>query len=41
VDWLSQWVAARLTAHALSQPEHWMPYVTRLPDGLVDEYLKP
>ncbi len=39
-EWLSQWVATRLAAHALWQPEHWMPYVTRLPDGLVDEYLK-
>jgi cation transport regulator ChaC len=38
-EWVSQWVATQLAGHSLWSPQYWMPYVTGLPDGLVDQHL--
>jgi hypothetical protein len=38
--WASEWVAIRIAEGVLYGYEHWMPFVTSTPDGLVEKYLQ-
>ena len=37
--WASEWVAIKVAEGVLFDHEHWMPFVTTIPDHVVEEYL--
>lgn len=38
--WVSEWVATQVAEGALYGHEHWLPFATAIPDGLVEKYLQ-
>lgn len=38
--WVSEWVAIQIAEGVLYEHDHWLPFATAIPDGLVEEYLK-
>lgn len=38
--WASEWVATQVAEGILYGHEHWLPFATAIPDGLVEKYLK-
>ena len=38
--WVSEWVATQVAEGVLYGYEHWLPFVTAIPDGLVERYLQ-
>jgi len=38
--WVSEWVATQVGEGILSGHENWLPFVTAIPDGLVEKYLQ-
>jgi len=37
--WTSEWVASQVAEGVLYGHEHWLPFATAIPDGLVEKYL--
>lgn len=38
--WTSEWVATQVAEGALYGHEHWLPFATAIPDGLIEKYLQ-
>lgn len=38
--WVSEWVAIQIAAGVLYEHEHWLPFATTIPEGLVEKYLQ-
>ena len=38
--WTSEWVALEIAEGSLYGHEHWLPFATAIPDGLVEKYLQ-
>lgn len=38
--WASEWVATRVAEGVLYGHQHWLPFATAIPDGLVERYLQ-
>jgi hypothetical protein len=38
--WASEWVATQVAEGVLYGHEHWLPFATAIPDGLVEKYLQ-
>ncbi|HFE43886.1 MAG TPA: hypothetical protein ENJ18_00115 [Nannocystis exedens] len=38
--WVSEWVATQVAEGMLYGHEHWLPFATAIPDGLVERYLQ-
>lgn len=38
--WVSEWVAIQIADGVLYEHEYWLPFVTVIPDGLVEKYLQ-
>lgn len=38
--WTSEWVATQVAEGVLYGHEHWLPFATTIPDGLIEKYLQ-
>lgn len=38
--WVSEWVAIQVAEGAFYEHEHWLPFATSIPDGIVEKYLE-